>query len=192
MESSFGPCSSCTKLQDCLRHQGQHIIQLCHQSNIPSTLAHHRCLKNTKPEWLTNDDLQQWSDYQSKDFDSLTKHLAALTTSFSKTKSDLKASESQCKKQQESNRHLQQLINDDKQSKKVLQELHDKKMMDLKKELEQQTGQLNEQVKMLTLRLSKLDQEVKDLNEESRTKTEQIERLGNSKSMSRIDLIISV
>ena len=178
MESSFGPCSSCTKLQECLRHQGQSIIQLCHQLNVPSTLAHHRCLKNTKPEWLTADDLHHWSDYQSKDFDAFTKHLEALTTSLSKTKSDLKASDSQCKKLEESTRRLQQLINDDKHSKKVLQELHDKKIMDLKKELEQQTGRLNEQVKISTLRIAKLEQEVKDLNEECRTKAEQIERLG--------------
>jgi chromosome segregation ATPase len=192
VESSFGPCSLCTKLQDCLRHQGQHIIQLCHQSNVPSTLAHHRCLKNTKPEWLTADDLQQWSDNQSKDFDCLTKHVDALSTSLSKTKSDLKASESQCKKHEENSRRLQQLINEDKQSKKILQEIHDKKIMDLKKELEQQTSQLNGQVKMLTVRLTKLDGEVKDLNEECRTKTEQIERLGNSKTISRINCIICV
>ena len=43
----------------------------------------------------------------------------------------------------------QQSINDDKQSKKVLQDLHDKKVGDLKKEYEQQENNFNEQIKLL-------------------------------------------
>jgi hypothetical protein len=95
-----------------------------------------------------------------------------------KTKSDLQLNENRCKKQDETNRRLQQSINDDKQSKKVLQDLHDKKMFDVKKESEQQEKYLNEQIKVLTNQKIKIEQQLKEVNELCLTRGEQIEKLG--------------
>ncbi|CAF3751554.1 unnamed protein product, partial [Adineta steineri] len=46
--------------------------------NLPSSLAHHRCSTTTVPEWLSSDDIIHWFESQSKDFDSLSKHLEYL------------------------------------------------------------------------------------------------------------------
>jgi hypothetical protein len=94
------------------------------------------------------------------------------------SKSDLQLNENRCKKQDETNRRLQQSINDDKQSKKVLQDLHDKKMFDVKKESEQQEKNLNEQIKVLTNQKIKIEQQLKEVNELCLTRGEQIEKLG--------------
>lgn len=72
------------------------------------------------------------------------------------------------------------MINDDKQSKKILQEFHDKKINELKSESEQKEKNLNEQIKLLTKQKAQLEQQLKEVNELCTTKGEQIEKLGKS------------
>jgi hypothetical protein len=129
-------------------------------------------------EFFSTDDINHWSDCQTKDIDRLSKHLEYLNNTLNKTKSDLQLNENRCKKLDETNRRLQQLINDDKQSKKVLQDLHDKKIADLKKESEQQEKNLNEQIQLLTNQKIKIEQQLKEVNDLCLSKQEQIEKLG--------------
>lgn len=110
--------------------------------------------------------------------DRLSKHLQYLNNTLNKTKSDLQLNENRCKKQDETNQRLQQQVNDDKQSKKVLQELHDKKVTDLKKDAEQQEKNLSEQIQLLTSQKTKLEQQLKEVNDLCTSRAEQIEKLG--------------
>ena len=119
------PCSSCQKLQQGLHEHADSLISLCQTYNLPSSLAHYR--STNKSEFLSLDDVNHWSDSQSKDVDRLSKHLEYLNNTLNKCKSDLELTDNRLKKQEETSRRLQQLINDDKQSKRVLQELHDQK-----------------------------------------------------------------
>ncbi|CAF0975911.1 unnamed protein product [Adineta steineri] len=178
-ETSLGPCQSCLKLQQCLRDHGDSLINLCHTYNLPSSLAQHRC---STTEVLSSDDINHWSDCQTKDIDRLSKHLQYLNNTLNKTKSDLQLNENRCKKQDETNQRLQQLINDDKQSKKVLQELHDKKVNDLKKDSEQQEQTLSEQIKSLTNQKIKIEEQLKEVNNLCASRGEQIEKLESSKN----------
>ena len=170
VQTSLGPCASCTKLQQCLRDHGQRVIDLCHEHNLPSSLAHHRC--------ATSDDVDQWSSYQTKDIDGLGKHLEQLQSKSDKTKKELSSAEARCKNLEETNRRLQQSLNDDKHSKKVLQELHDAKMADLRKAHEQQESNLNEQLRLLTEEKMKLDERSKQLADDCRLGLERIHQLG--------------
>lgn len=175
METSLGPCQSCLKLQQCLRVHGDGLINLCQTYNLPSSLAQHRC---SSTDVFSSEDINHWSDCQTKDIDRLSKHLEYLNNTLNKTKSDLQLNENRCKKQEESNRRLQQLINDDKQAKKALQEFHDKKISELKKESEQQERNLSEQVKLLTNQKIQIEQKLKEVNDLCRAKEEQVEKLG--------------
>ncbi|UJR09537.1 hypothetical protein I4U23_013774 [Adineta vaga] len=181
IETSFSPCSSCIQLQQCLRNHGDNIINLCHTNNLPSTLAHHRCSSTTIPEWLSSDDIIQWFECQSKDFDHLSKHIENLNTTLKKTKVDLDSSEKLYKQQNETNRRLQQTINELKQSKKILQESCDNKMSVIKKEYEQEKQNYNEQIKVLTTEKLNCEQRLKDLNDEYTSRGEQLEKLESSK-----------
>ena len=174
-ETVLGPCQSCLKFQSCLRDHSDSLINLCHTYSLPSSLAQHRC---SKTELFSIDDINHWSDCQAKDIDRLSKHLEYLNNKLNKTKSDLQLNENRCKKQDETNHRLQQLINDDKQSKRVLQDLHDKKINDFKKDFEQQEKKLNEQIKSLTNQKIKLEQQLKEVNHLCLSKGEQIEKLG--------------
>lgn len=179
-ETSLGPCLSCSKLQQCLRAHGDGLINLCQTYNLPSSLAQHRC---TNPDLLSSDEINHWSDCQSKDIDRLSKHLEYLNNTLNKTKSDLQLNENRCKKQEENNRRLQQSINDDKQSKKELQEFHDKKVLELKTDSEQKERNLHQQVQFLTNQKNQLEQKLKEVNELCRTKEEQVEKLGKERTM---------
>ena len=112
--------------------------------------------------------------------DRLSKHLQYLNNTLNKTKSDLQLNENRCKKQDETNHRLQQQINDDKQSKKVLQELHDKKVNEVKKESDQQEKSLSEQIQLLTNQKMKLEQQLKEVNDLCTLRGEQMEKLGKS------------
>lgn len=182
IETSLSPCQSCIKLQQCLRDHNDNLINLCHTYNLPSSLAQYRC---TTKELLSSDDINHWSDCQTKDIDRLSKHLEYLNNTLNKTKTDLELNENRCKKQDETNRRLQQLINDDKQSKKILQEFHDKKTNDLKKDFEQQEKNLNEQIKLLTNQKIRLEQQLKEVNDLCSSRGEQIEKLGKIKRMQK-------
>lgn len=182
IETSFSPCSSCKKIQDCLREQGQSISDLCHQYNLPSSLAHHRCMTNNRPEWFSSDDIHQWFDKQKKDFLSLSEHLQLLQSQSDK----LKISENQCKKLEETNRRLQQSINEDKQSKKVLQQFHDMKIIELKKEFEGEILRLNNRIEELNNSTKRLD----ECQQLVRSKDKQIEEL--SKYRTKIDRVCSI
>ncbi|CAM2722578.1 unnamed protein product [Rotaria socialis] len=131
-----------------------------------------------------NHNINHWSDCQTKDIDRVSKHVEYLNNTLNKTKSDLQLNENRCKKQDETNSRLQQLINDDKQSKKVLQELHDRKVNDLKKQCDQQETNLivSEQIKLLTNQKIKLKQQVKEVNDLCTSRGEQIEKLESSKN----------
>ncbi|UJR36580.1 hypothetical protein I4U23_029299 [Adineta vaga] len=179
IETSLGPCQSCLKLQQCLRDHGDSLINLCHTYNLPSSLAQHRC---STTEIFSTDDVNHWSDCQAKDIDRLSKHLQYLNNTLNKTKSDLQLNENRCKKQDETNHRLQQQINDDKQSKKVLQELHDKKVNELKKDSDVQEKNLNEQIQFLTNQKMKLEQQLKEVNDLCSSRSEQIEKLEISKN----------
>ena len=172
LQTSLGPCASCAKLQQCLRDHGQRVIDLCHEHDLPSSLAHHRC--------ATSDDADQWSTYQTKDVDGLAKHLEQLQTKSDKTKKELSSVEARCKNLEETNRRLQQTLNEDKHSKKVLQELHDTKMIDLKKAHEQQESNLNEQFRLLNEEKTKLEEQVKRLADECQLREGRIQQLGAS------------
>ena len=179
IETSLGPCQSCPKLQQCLRDHSDGLINLCQTYNLPSSLSQHRC---STTELNSLDEINHWSDCQTKDIDRLSKHLEHLNNTLNKTKNDFQLNENRCKKQEETNRRLQQLINDDKQSKKLLQEFHDKKLNDLKKESEDKERNLSEQIKSLTNQKNQLEQKLKEVNDLCSTKTEQIEKLETSKN----------
>lgn len=179
------PCQSCLKLQKCLHDHSDSLINLCHTYNLPSSLAQHRC---STTENLSSDDINHWSDCQTKDIDRLSKHLEYLNNTLNKTKSDLELNENRCKKQDETNRRLQQLINDDKQSKKLLQDFHDKKINELKKESEQQEKNLSEQIKSLTNQKNRIEQQLKEVNDLCSSKGEQIEKLGKLKIRRILDM----
>lgn len=151
------------------------MINLCHTYNLPSSLGQFRSSTN---DLFSLDNINHWSDSQVKDVDRLSKHIEYLNNTLNKTKSDLQLNENRCKKQDETNSRLQQLINDDKHSKKILQELHDKKVNDLKKQFEQQETNLNDQIKSLTNQKFKLEQQLKEVNDLCTTRAEQIEKLG--------------
>ena len=53
-----------------LRDHGDSLINLCHTYNLPSSLAQHRC---SATEVLSSDDINHWSDCQTKDIDRLFK-----------------------------------------------------------------------------------------------------------------------
>ncbi|CAF2770061.1 unnamed protein product [Rotaria sp. Silwood2] len=178
-ETSIGPCQSCLKFQQCLRDQSDSLINLCHTYNLPSSLAQYRC---TITDLFSLDTINHWSDCQTKDIDRLSKHLEHLNNTLNKTKSDLQLNENRCKKQDETNHRLQQLINDDKQSKKILQDLHDRKINDFKKQYEQQEYNLNEQIKLLTNQKIKIEQQLKEVNDLCIVRGEQIEKLESSKN----------
>ncbi|CAF4638839.1 unnamed protein product [Rotaria sp. Silwood1] len=178
-ETLMGPCQSCLKFQQCLRDHSDSLINLCHTYNLPSSLAQYRC---TITDLFSLDNINHWSDCQTKDIDRLSKHLEYLNNTLNKTKSDLQLNENRCKKQDETNHRLQQLINDDKQSKKILQDLHDKKINDLKKQHEQQEYNLNEQIKLLTNQKIKIEQQLKEVNDLCIARGEQIEKLESSKN----------
>ncbi|CAF4735521.1 unnamed protein product [Rotaria sp. Silwood1] len=178
-ETLMGPCQSCVKFQQCLRDHSDSLINLCHTYNLPSSLAQYRC---TITDLFSLDNINHWSDCQTKDIDRLSKHLEYLNNTLNKTKSDLQLNENRCKKQDETNHRLQQLINDDKQSKKILQDLHDKKINDLKKQHEQQEYNLNEQIKLLTNQKIKIEQQLKEVNDLCIARGEQIEKLESSKN----------
>ena len=163
-ETSLGPCLSCLKLQQCLRDHNDSLINLCHTYNLPSSLAQHQ---RSITETLSTEDVNHWSDCQTKDVDRLSKHLEYLNNTLNKTKSDLQLNENRCKKLDETSHRLQQLINDDKQSKKILQELHDKKVVDLKKDFEQKEKVLNDQIKSLQNQKVKIEQQLKLRHEHS-------------------------
>ncbi len=167
------------KLQQCLHDHGDGLINLCQTYNLPSSLAQHRC---STTEIISSDNINHWSDCQTKDIDRLSKHLEYLNNTLNKTKNDLQLNENRCKKQEETNRRLQQLINDDKQSKKLLQDFHDKKINELKKDFEQQERNLHEQIKLLTNQKIQIEQKLKEVNDLCSTKTEQIEKLETSKN----------
>ncbi|CAF1299404.1 unnamed protein product [Adineta ricciae] len=180
VETALGPCQSCLKLQQSLRDHGDSLINLCHTYNLPSSLAQHRC--STSTEIFSSDEVNHWSDSQAKDIDRLSKHLQYLNNTLNKTKSDLQLNENRCKKQDETNHRLQQQINDDKQSKKILQELHDKKFNELKRESEQQEKSLNEQIHLLTNQKLQLEQQLKEVNDLCTLRSEQMEKLEISKN----------
>lgn len=176
-ETSLGPCQSCLKFQSCLRDYSDSITNLCHTYNLPSSLAQYR---TSVTDLFSSDNINHWSDCQTKDIDRLSKHLEYLNNTLNKTKSELQLSENRYKKHDETNHRLQQLINDDKQSKKVLQELHDRKVNDLKQQAEQQEKTLNEQIKLLTNQKVKLEQQLKEVNDLCTVRGEQVEKLGMS------------
>ncbi|CAF4489324.1 unnamed protein product [Rotaria socialis] len=157
------------------------LINLCHTYNLPSLLAQYR---SSTTDVFSLDNINHWSDCQTKDIDRVSKHVEYLNNTLNKTKSDLQLNENRCKKQDETNSRLQQLINDDKQSKKVLQELHDRKVNDLKKQCDQQETNLivSEQIKLLTNQKIKLKQQVKEVNDLCTSRGEQIEKLESSKN----------
>ncbi|CAF3226496.1 unnamed protein product [Rotaria socialis] len=179
--NSTSPCQSCLKFQQCLRDHSDSLINLCHTYNLPSLLAQYR---SSTTDVFSLDNINHWSDCQTKDIDRVSKHVEYLNNTLNKTKSDLQLNENRCKKQDETNSRLQQLINDDKQSKKVLQELHDRKVNDLKKQCDQQETNLivSEQIKLLTNQKIKLKQQVKEVNDLCTSRGEQIEKLESSKN----------
>ena len=175
VETALGPCQSCLKLQQCLCVHGDGLINLCQTYNLPSSLAQHR---GTNPNLLSSDEVNHWSDCQNKDIDRLSKHLEYLNNTLNKTKSDLQLNENRVKKHEETNRRLQQSINEDKHSKRDLQEFHDKKIIELKTECEQKERNLSQQIQLLTNQKTHLEQKLKEVNDLCRTKEEQIEKLG--------------
>ncbi|CAF1393627.1 unnamed protein product [Adineta ricciae] len=181
VDTSFSPCSSCLQLQQSLRNHGDNIVNLCHLYNLPSTLAHHRCSAANIPEWLSATDIIQWFEFQSKDFDCLSKYVENLNTTLNKTKTDLDVSEKLYKQQNETNRRLQHTINELKQSKKILQESYDNRINEMKKLHEQDKLICDEQIKVLTTEKLNLEQQLKSLNEECLLKGDQLEKLESSK-----------
>lgn len=179
IETTFGPCSSCTKFQECLHNYSENIINLCHIYNLPSSLAHYRCSTSTI---LSLNDINQWFDCQLKDLDRLSKHLEYLNTTLNQTKSDLDTSEKNYKQQTESNRQLQQVIQNEKESKIKLEELNKTKLLEMKKQYEQYQSNLNEQIKSITAEKNDIEQRLKEITEECNSRGEQIEKLGNLKS----------
>ncbi|CAF0955792.1 unnamed protein product [Adineta ricciae] len=182
VDTSFSPCSSCFQLQQSLRNHGDNIINRCHLYNLPSTLAHHRCSTANIPEWLSATDIIQWFEFQSKDFDCLSKYVETLNTTLNKTKTDLDASEKLYKQQNETNRRLQHTINELKQSKKILQESYDNRINEMKKLHEQDKLNCDEQIKVLITEKFNVEQQLKTLNEECLLKGEQLETLESSKN----------
>ncbi|CAM2713636.1 unnamed protein product [Rotaria socialis] len=179
IETSFGPCSSCLKYQEYVQNSSESMINLCHLYNLPSSLAHHRCSTSTTCESFN--DMSHWIDSQSKDFDRLSKHLEYLHSTLNKTKQDLDSSEYNSKQLNETNHHLQQIIHNEKESKKKLEELHEQKLIEIKKDNDQYQWNLNEQLKLLTTQKSNLEQRLKEITEESTSRGEQIEKLESSK-----------
>ena len=188
VETSFSPCASCRRFEESLEKHGKALIELCHQYSLPSLLVHHRCLTSPQPISMTVDDLRQWTDDQTKDLLSIGKYLVSLTNHLNKKRDELKANESQRKKHEETIRQLQQTINEDKQSKKILQDLYEMKLSDLKKESQQEISKLNEQVQNFTREKNQLRDQVKTLEEKCRTQTEQLIELGKTQSVSKTQL----
>ena len=149
------------------------LIQLCHTYNLPSSLAQYR---SSKTDRFSLEEINHWSDCQSKDIDRLSKHLEYLNNALNKTKSDLELNENRSKKQEENNRRLQQLINDDKQAKKALQDVHEQKLSQMKIDAEQQ----EKQIQQLNQQKNLLEEQLKQVNQLCKTHEEQIERLGNA------------
>ncbi|CAF0931311.1 unnamed protein product [Didymodactylos carnosus] len=183
VETSFGPCSSCSKVQTCLRESGDLLINLCHTYNLPSSLAHFRSgLNHPLPEWLSSDDINRWSDNQVKDIERLSKHLEHLQNSLNTCKTELQTLDNKLKKQDELRKKLQQTIQEDKDSKRILIELYDKKLLEQKQEYEQQGKLLDESIRQLTLNKQQLEQKLNELNEDNLNKTDQIQKLELSKN----------
>ena len=182
VETSFSPCLSCRRFEESLEKHGKALIDLCHQYSLPSLLVHHRCLTSAQPISMTVDDLRQWTDDQTKDLLSIGKHLVSLTNHLNKKRDELKANETQRKKHEDTIRQLQQTINEDKQSKKILQDLYEMKLNDLKTESQKETSKLNEQVQSLTRDRTQLRDQVKTLEDKCQTQSEQLIEFGASKT----------
>lgn len=176
IQTSFSPCSSCNKLQEHFRNYSESIINLCNIYNLPSSLAYHRCSTSSKPEWLSLDDINQWSDCQTKDFDCLSKHIDCVNDTLNKTKNALNLSENYSKEQNEINQRLEKMIHDEKESKKNLQEIYEKKLSQMKKEFDE-----------LIIQKNNLERQLKELNDECTTSKEQLQKLGKYYLISRVD-----
>ncbi|CAF3826870.1 unnamed protein product [Rotaria sordida] len=184
IESSLGPCSSCIQFQQYLHNYSESIISLCHLYNLPSSLAHYRCSTSTISESLY--DINQWFDCQTKDFDRLSKHVEYLHNTLNKTKNDLDLSENSCKQLNETNHNLEQIICNEKESKKKLEEFHRNKLIEIKKYNDQYQLSLNEQIKLLTTEKINIKQQLKEITEEYTLRGEQIKQLESSKNELKI------
>lgn len=147
--------------------QFSNMINLCNRYNLPSSLAYHHCSTTSKPEWLSLDDINQWYDYQLKDFDCLTKYFDQLNTTLNQTKNDLVLNEKSLKEQIEKNQSLEKLIHDEKEAKKVLQDTYEKKLTGLIIEYDQ-----------LIIQKNNLEQQLKTLNNECINRDEQLKHIG--------------
>ncbi|CAF1394768.1 unnamed protein product [Rotaria sp. Silwood1] len=187
IETSLGPCSTCIQFQQYLHNYSESMINLCHLYSLPSSLAHYRCSTSPISESiLPLNDINHWFDSQSKDFDHLSKHLEYLNNTLNKTKNDLDLSENHCKQLNETNHHLQQIIHDEKESKKKLEELHANKLIEIKKDYDQCQLNLNEQIKLLTTQKSNIEQQLREITEECTSRGEQIEKLESTKNELKI------
>jgi chromosome segregation ATPase len=127
---------------------------------------------------FTNDDIKRWTDNGIADVRCLNKHLHILTSKIQQITNDLKSKNEQCTTLDETNRRLQTIIDDDRHAKRILQELHEKKIVDLTNDMSKQITMLNEQIQLLTTNKCQLEQDIQRLNDVCRTKTVHIEQLG--------------
>ncbi|CAF0995470.1 unnamed protein product, partial [Didymodactylos carnosus] len=119
---------------------------------------------------------------QVKDIERLSKHLEHLQNSLNTCKTELQTLDNKLKKQDELRKKLQQTIQEDKDSKRILIELYDKKLLEQKQEYEQQGKLLDESIRQLTLNKQQLEQKLNELNEDNLNKTDQIQKLELSKN----------
>lgn len=174
LETSFTLCSSCQKFQDYFHQSTSNLISLCNVYNFPSSLAFHRCVTSTTPEWLSSEEL----DCANKDFDRLSKHLEYLTNTINQMKIDGQVNEQRTKEEKENNQRLEKNIHDEQQSKKILQ----KKIIDMKKEYDDQTEKLKE----LTLQKNNLERECQVNQTQWKSRMEELETLGKKGESERI------
>ena len=178
LETSFTLCSSCQKFQNYFHQSTSNLISLCNAYNFPSSLAFHRCVTSTTPEWLSSEEL----DCANKDFDRLSKHLEYLTSTINQMKIDGQVNEQRTKDEKENTQRLEKNIHDEQQSKKILQ----KKLIDMKKEYDDQLERLNEQFKELTSQKNNLERECQANQTQWKSRMEELETLGKNGEYERI------
>lgn len=88
IETAFVPCESCHNVEQNLRAAGSSIIHLCQTQGLPSSLAKYKADVEDY-DWLTANDVAQWTAEQNKDVLRVNKHLEQLMATIEPLKADL-------------------------------------------------------------------------------------------------------
>lgn len=165
-ETAFVPCESCAKVQTNLKQNADQLINICHYQNLTSQVGKYRAslmANQLVGGWLNGSDLEKWLIEQDKDLNKIAKHLEYLSKQNELLKSKLNDNEAQITRMTANEKDLKKSLKEELETREITAKQYEKKLSDLKNDLQTKINNLELELKNLTQLKISLEQKNESL-----------------------------